>query len=42
MGDLASRLLTASVLIPLVLYLVIIGGYPYLATVLVFGLLAER
>ncbi len=42
MGDLASRLLTASVLIPLVLYIVIIGGYPYLATVLVFGLLAQR
>jgi len=42
MGDLASRLLTASVLIPLVLYIVIIGGYAYLATVLVFGLLAQR
>lgn len=42
MGDLASRLLTAAVLIPLVLYIVVIGGYAYLATVLVFGLLAQR
>jgi len=42
MGDLASRLLTASILIPGVLYIIVIGGYPYLATVLVFGLLAQR
>ena len=42
MGDLASRLLTASILVPLVLYIVIIGGYPYLAAVLIFGLLAQR
>lgn len=42
MGDLASRMLTASVLIPLVLYIVVIGGYAYLVTVLVFGLLAQR
>lgn len=41
-GDLASRLLTASVLIPGVLYIIVVGGYPYLATVLVFGLLAQR
>ncbi len=42
MGDLASRLLTASVLIPVVLYIIVLGGYPYLVTVLVFGLLAQR
>ena len=42
MGDLASRLLTASVLIPIVLYIVVLGGYPYLAAVLIFGLLAQR
>jgi len=42
LGDLASRLLTASVLIPAVLYIIVIGGYPYLATVLAFGLLAQR
>jgi phosphatidate cytidylyltransferase len=42
LGDLASRLLTASVLIPGVLYIIVIGGYPYLVTVLIFGLLAQR
>ena len=42
LGDLGSRLLTASVLIPGVLYIIILGGYPYLVTVLVFGLLAQR
>ena len=42
LGDLASRLLTASVLVPVVLYIIVIGGYPYLVTVLIFGLLAQR
>jgi phosphatidate cytidylyltransferase len=42
LGDLASRLLTALVLVPLVAYVIVIGGYPYLAVVLAFGLLAQR
>jgi phosphatidate cytidylyltransferase len=41
-SDLPARLLTAAILIPLVLYIITLGGYVYLATVLVFGLLAQR
>lgn len=42
LSDLTRRLLTAAVLVPLVIYLIVIGGYAYLAGVLVFGLLAQR
>lgn len=42
LGDLGSRLLTAAVLIPPVVYVIAVGGYPYLLTVLVFGVLAQR
>jgi phosphatidate cytidylyltransferase len=41
-SDLGSRLLTAAILIPAVLYIIVAGGYLYLATVLVFGLLGQR
>jgi len=41
-SDLQARILTAAVLVPLVSYIIVVGGYPYLATVLVFGLLAQR
>jgi len=41
LSDLSRRLLTAAVLVPLVTYLIIVGGYPYLIAVLVFGLLAQ-
>ena len=41
LSDLTRRLLTAAVLIPLVGYLIVIGGYAYLAGVLIFGLLAQ-
>jgi phosphatidate cytidylyltransferase len=41
-SDLASRVMTAVVLVPVVLYIIISGGLPYLVTVLIFGLLAQR
>ncbi|MFP8874487.1 MAG: hypothetical protein VCB42_08140, partial [Myxococcota bacterium] len=41
-GDLSRRLLTAAVLSPAVIAVVVVGGLPYLATVIVFMLLAQR
>lgn len=41
-SDLQKRILTAAILVPLVSYIVFVGGYLYLATVLAFGLLAQR
>jgi phosphatidate cytidylyltransferase len=41
-SDLRSRILTAAVLVPVVSYIIVAGGYLYLATVLAFGLLAQR
>jgi len=40
-GDLPKRLLTAAVLIPVVGYIIVLGGYPYVATVLFFGVLGQ-
>ena len=42
LSDLTRRLMTAAVLVPLVTYLIVIGGYAYLFAVLVIGLLAQR
>ena len=41
-SELVRRLLTAAVLIPLVLWVVVAGGVVYLATVMAFALLAKR
>jgi phosphatidate cytidylyltransferase len=41
-SDLRKRILTAAVLVPIVAYVIVAGGYLYLATVLAFGLLAQR
>jgi phosphatidate cytidylyltransferase len=41
-SELALRLLTAAVLVPLVVYIIVLGGIPYLATVIVFVLLGQR
>jgi hypothetical protein len=41
-SDLPGRLLTAAVLIPLVLYVVVRGGLVFLATVVVIILLGQR
>lgn len=41
-SDLGSRLLTAAILIPAVLYIIVVGGLPYLGAVLIFGLLGQR
>jgi phosphatidate cytidylyltransferase len=41
-GDLPARLLTAGVLVPLVIALVVAGGLPYLAAVVAFVLLGQR
>ncbi len=40
-GDLPARLLTAAVLVPLVIYLVVLGGLPYLAAVIFFVVLGQ-
>ncbi len=40
-SDLALRLFTAVILIPLVLYVIVLGGLAFLGTVLAFGLLAQ-
>jgi phosphatidate cytidylyltransferase len=40
-GELPARLLTAAVLVPLVVYLVVIGGLPYLAAVIFFVVLGQ-
>ena len=42
MSELARRLLTAAVLIPLVLYIVAIGGIVYLLTVMAFVAIGQR
>jgi len=42
LSELTRRLLTAAVLIPLVLWIVVLGGIPYLLTVMAFALLAQR
>jgi len=41
-SDLAVRLLSAAVLVPAVIYLIILGGLPYLGTVVVIILLGQR
>jgi CDP-diglyceride synthetase len=41
-SDLVVRLLSAAVLVPAVIYLIILGGLPYLATVVVIILLGQR
>ena len=41
-SELTRRLLTAAVLIPLVLWIIALGGIPYLITVMVFALIAQR
>jgi phosphatidate cytidylyltransferase len=41
-GDLRARLLTASVLVPIVLYVVYLGGLPMLAAVILLTVLAQR
>ena len=41
-SELTRRLLTAAVLIPLVLWIIAVGGIPYLVTVLAFAMLAQR
>jgi phosphatidate cytidylyltransferase len=41
-SDLASRVMTAAVLVPVVLYVIITGGLLYLGVVLAFGLLGQR
>ena len=42
LSELARRLVTAAVLIPLVLWVVVEGGLPFLATVMAFALLGQR
>ncbi len=41
-SDLVVRLLSAAVLVPAVVYLIVLGGIPYLATVVVIILLGQR
>ena len=41
-SDLVVRLLSAAVLVPAVIYLIVLGGLPYLATVVVIILLGQR
>ena len=41
-SDLPGRILTAAVLIPLVVYVIVLGGLVYLATVIVIILLGQR
>jgi phosphatidate cytidylyltransferase len=41
-SDLGARLLTAAVLVPAVIWLVVLGGIPYLATVIGFVVLGQR
>jgi phosphatidate cytidylyltransferase len=41
-SDLPARLVTAAVLVPAVIWLVVLGGLPYLATVIAFVLLGQR
>ncbi len=41
-SDLPARLLTAAVLAPAVIYVIVLGGLPFLATVILFILLGQR
>ncbi len=41
-SDLPARLLTAAVLVPTVIYMIVLGGLPFLATVILFILLGQR
>ncbi len=41
-SDLRARLVTAGVLVPAVIWLVVLGGLPYLATVMAFVVLGQR
>ena len=41
-GDLRARLLTAAVLIPAVIYIIVLGGLPYLITVIVIVLVGQH
>ena len=41
-NDLPARLVTAAVLVPAVIWLVVLGGLPYLAAVIAFVLLGQR
>ncbi|MGH0034238.1 MAG: phosphatidate cytidylyltransferase [Myxococcota bacterium] len=41
-SELALRLLTAAVLVPVVVYIIVLGGIPYLVTVIAFVLLGQR
>lgn len=41
-GNLAQRLLTAAIVIPLVLWLIVLGGVPYLVAIIVITLLGLR
>ena len=40
-GDLPKRLITAVILISIVGWIIVVGGYVYVATVLIFGLLGQ-
>lgn len=42
MSELAQRLLTAAFLVPFILYIIYLGGIPYLATVMAIILLCQR
>jgi len=41
-SDLPARLATAAILVPAVIWLVVVGGLPYLTTVIVFVVLGQR
>ena len=41
-SELVRRTLTAAVLVPTVLYIIVLGGIPYLVTVMIFTLLGQR
>lgn len=41
-SDLGLRVLTAAVLVPIVLYVIVAGGLPYMFVVLAFGMLAQK
>ena len=41
-NDLPARLATAAILVPAVIWLVVVGGLPYLATVVAFVVLGQR
>jgi phosphatidate cytidylyltransferase len=41
LGDLAKRLISSAILVPLVAWIIVVGDYYYVATVLIFGLLGQ-